>query len=210
MAEGKHPGGRPAEDLTSLPELWYTEVLKLYADGASDVEVKALIYSWRGSFSNDLWDRWLKDEQEFSECIAKGRLSRGKEPLKPSELHLKRLKKRRLGRDSKREYAKNKLSYSFRSILAYHMKRNSVGKCGTTESILGYTIEDLKKHISSRFSDDMNWSNYGTWHIDHITPASWFKYSSTDDADFKRCWSLDNLQPKWAFDNLSKGNRYKG
>lgn len=74
MAEGKHPGGRPTEDLSSLPELWYNEVLKLYADGASDVEVKALIYGWRGSFSNDLWDRWLKEEPEFSQTIKAGRM----------------------------------------------------------------------------------------------------------------------------------------
>jgi hypothetical protein len=66
--------GRPLEDLTSLPENWYIEVLSLYEKGASDVEVKALIYSWRGSFSNDLWERWIKDYDEFSETIKTGKL----------------------------------------------------------------------------------------------------------------------------------------
>lgn len=66
--------GRPTEDLTSLPENWYNVVLDLYKDGASDVEVKALIYEWRGSFSNDLWDRWLKEEPQFSETIKTGKL----------------------------------------------------------------------------------------------------------------------------------------
>lgn len=70
----KHAGGRPTEDLASLPDGWYNEVLILYKDGASDVEIKALIYEWRGSFSNDLWDRWLKDEPEFSETIKTGKL----------------------------------------------------------------------------------------------------------------------------------------
>ena len=42
--------------------------------GAADVEVKALIYEWRGKFSNDLWDRWMKDEPEFSETIKTGKL----------------------------------------------------------------------------------------------------------------------------------------
>lgn len=66
--------GRPTEDLSSLPENWYNVVLDLYKDGASDVEVKALIYQWRGSFSNDLWDRWLKEEPQFSETIKTGKL----------------------------------------------------------------------------------------------------------------------------------------
>lgn len=66
--------GRPKADLSSLPKNWYLEVLKLYEQGASDVEIKALIYKWRGSFSNDLWDRWLAEEPEFSETIKTGKL----------------------------------------------------------------------------------------------------------------------------------------
>lgn len=73
MAKNKHPG-RPKDNLSSLPEGWYNEVIDLYKAGASDVEVKALIYTWRGSFSNDLWDRWLKEEPQFSETIKVGKL----------------------------------------------------------------------------------------------------------------------------------------
>lgn len=65
---------RPKETIESLPKNWYDEILKLYQQGASDVEVKALIYKWRGSFSNDLWDRWIKEEDQFSETIKTGRL----------------------------------------------------------------------------------------------------------------------------------------
>jgi len=57
-----------------LPENWYDAILKLYKEGASDVEIKALIYEWRGSFSNDLWDRWIKEEEQFSETIKMGKL----------------------------------------------------------------------------------------------------------------------------------------
>lgn len=57
-----------------LPAEWYNKVLDLYMVGASDVEIKALIYGWRGSFSNDLWDRWINEEPEFSETIKTGRL----------------------------------------------------------------------------------------------------------------------------------------
>jgi hypothetical protein len=63
--------GRPKSKV-DLPEGWQSQVLDLYRDGASDVEVKALIRQWRGSLSNDLWDRWLKEEPEFSETIKAG------------------------------------------------------------------------------------------------------------------------------------------
>jgi hypothetical protein len=66
--------GRPKKDLSSLPDNWHDEVLELYSEGASDVEIKALIYGWRGTFSCDLWNRWMKEEPEFSITIKGGRM----------------------------------------------------------------------------------------------------------------------------------------
>ena len=66
--------GRPKKELDILPYKWYEEVLELYSEGASDVEIKALIYSWLNSFSNNLWDRWMEEEPEFWETIKKGRM----------------------------------------------------------------------------------------------------------------------------------------
>ena len=65
---------RPKEDLSTLPKNWNKDILDMYEEGASDVEVKAYILRARGSFSNDLWDRWLKEEDEFSETIKMGRV----------------------------------------------------------------------------------------------------------------------------------------
>lgn len=66
---------RPKETVEdSMPEGWEEEIISLYINGASDVEVKAAIYKMRGSFSNDLWDRWLIEEPIFSEIIKNGRL----------------------------------------------------------------------------------------------------------------------------------------
>ena len=80
--------------------------------------------------------------------------------------------------------------------------------------VLPYTIDELIKHLESKFKPKMAWDNHGqgpgTWQIDHITPDSWFVYNSMEDQEFKNCWSLNNLQPLWWHDNCSKGNRYQG
>lgn len=85
--------GRPKEGL-DLKKDWQHSVLKLYEQGASDVEIKAWIFKSRGSFSNDLWDRWLKEELEFSETIKVGRMlsaawwhREGRENLKKSNFN---------------------------------------------------------------------------------------------------------------------------
>ena len=63
----------------------------------------------------------------------------------------------------------------------------------------------------------MNWNNWGkynpktwddndsstwTWQIDHIIPVSHFKYNCESDEEFKKCWSLDNLRPYSAKQNI--------
>jgi len=60
---------RPQKDLSVLPRSWKRKVLKLYQDGASDAEIKAIL-----KVSNDLFARWMVDEAEFSETIKKGRI----------------------------------------------------------------------------------------------------------------------------------------
>lgn len=70
----KSNAGRPSEGLESLPEDWMHQIIAMYSNGASDSEIKATIYMWRGSFSNNLWDRWMKEEEQFWETIKMGRI----------------------------------------------------------------------------------------------------------------------------------------
>ena len=79
-------------------------------------------------------------------------------------------------------------------------------------STLDWTIGELMSHLESKFQPGMTWDNYGKngWHIDHVVPDSWFNYDNICSESFKKSWSLENLQPMWAKDNLSKHNRYAG
>lgn len=71
---------------------------------------------------------------------------------------------------------------------------------------LPYTRDELRRHLERQFSKGMSWENYGKWHIDHIRPVSSFSYTSTLDIEFIECWSLCNLRPLWAEENLRKSN----
>lgn len=70
----KRKRGRPKEGLGDLLKDLGVEILKEYSEGASDVEIKAMIWEYRGSFSDDLWDRWLREELDFSGTIKRGRM----------------------------------------------------------------------------------------------------------------------------------------
>jgi len=91
--------------------------------------------------------------------------------------------------------------------MSAQLRRNLSGnKCFRRwETFVGYTINELKQHLESKFKTGMSWENIGKWHIDHIVPISFFKYDKPEDQEFKYCWSLHNLQPLWARENLSKG-----
>jgi hypothetical protein len=67
----------------------------------------------------------------------------------------------------------------------------------------GY-FEDNKTKISEYHK---NWREENKNYQDHIIPISKFNYTTTECQDFLECWSLQNLQPLWKQDNLSKNNR---
>lgn len=103
----------------------------------------------------------------------------------------------------------NRISNNIRGNMYHALK----GKKGFRkwEDLVGYTLEDLIKHLSPLLNNGMTWDNYGeVWQIDHVTPKSWYKYDSAEHPLFKECWALNNLQPKMTEDNRRKGNRFKG
>lgn len=103
--------------------------------------------------------------------------------------------------------ANYKLNDSISSGLRQSLNKNKAGH--HWETIVGYTIDQLKKHLEKQFKNGMTWENYGRygWHIDHIIPVSAHNFQTPEDIDFKKCWSLKNLQPMWAKENIKKSNK---
>jgi len=99
----------------------------------------------------------------------------------------------------------HKLAHSMSQGIYDSLKENKKGM--HWETLVNYNIKDLRKHLESQFVEGMSWDNYGKWHIDHIIPLSSFHFISPTDLEFRMCWDIRNLQPLWAFDNISKNNK---
>lgn len=115
-----------------------------------------------------------------------------------------------------------KLRLQMSSAINNRLKKNSGSKCGQSMlDYLPYTIEELRQHLESQFESWMTWGNWGmydtnvwkdevkstwTWQIDHIIPASEYKYKSMEDEAFIQCWALNNLRPLSAKKNVTEGS----
>lgn len=117
--------------------------------------------------------------------------------------------RKELNRLRRLRYANNKnyrMSVSMRMMLRNTYYAFSSTKNKATETILGYSPADLVAHLEALFVEGMSWDNYGEWQIDHIKPIDAFVKEGVFDA--KAINALSNLQPLWAKDNASKGNKY--
>jgi hypothetical protein len=105
---------------------------------------------------------------------------------------------------SRRYYHKFKTLMICRRLIKRTIKFLGTEKELTTLELLGYSPIELKESIQKKFKSGMTWENYGEWHIDHIRPISSFQKEDNP----KTINDLDNLQPLWATENLSKGKKY--
>lgn len=96
-----------------------------------------------------------------------------------------------------------KLLSNLRSRLSSALKNNR--KTSSTTELLGCNLKFLRDYLESKFTNDMSWDNYGSWHIDHIVPCC--KFDMSKEEEQKKCFHYSNLQPLWAQDNLRK-NKY--
>ena len=96
-----------------------------------------------------------------------------------------------------------KIRVNLTSRINMFFKYSKMTKNCKTMDILGISIDGFKEHLKSKFTERMNFENYGKngWHIDHIIPLS---SASTEKEIIKLC-HYSNLQPLWWDDNIRKG-----
>lgn len=141
-------------------------------------------------------DRWINQNQEK----IKGYKRKYQEKIKPIR-----------GKLRKEKILKNpvyKLEETLRGRLYSAIKSQSTRKSQKTMELLGCSSDFAKKHLESQFRDGMSWDNHSLfgWHIDHIRPCASFDLS--DPEQQKECFHYTNLQPLWASENLSKGDKF--
>lgn len=80
-------------------------------------------------------------------------------------------------------------------------------KSSNTFKLIGCSKGELKTWLESKFKPGMTWENHGRfgWHIDHIRPCSSFDLSIPEEQ--AACFHYTNLQPLWAYENLSKSDK---
>lgn len=108
-------------------------------------------------------------------------------------------------RDRRQSDPAFRVSQNLRARLYEAVKSSQSTKAATTMELTGCTLPELIAHLESQFTDGMSWQNQGEWHIDHIKPCA--SFDLTDPAQQRACFHFTNLQPLWAADNQSKGDR---
>lgn len=114
-------------------------------------------------------------------------------------------------KENRRNYENNKRKISNIYKIKTNLRKRigsffkGKGKSKSTEKLLGCSYKNLIIYLENKFTEGMSWENYGLygWHIDHITPLS----SAKNENDLEKLCHYSNLQPLWAKDNLSKGDK---
>jgi hypothetical protein len=142
-------------------------------------------------------DAWIKANPEKRREAAKR--WRAANPEKSREL-IKR------GNKKRGEQIKYRISGSVSRRIRTSLFDNGSKASRHWESLVDFTLDQLRSHLQKLFKPGMTWENYGTvWEIDHKIPLAAFNFDKPDQIDFKLCWSLKNLQPLGKFENKSKG-----
>lgn len=100
----------------------------------------------------------------------------------------------------KREYQRNrrkndslfKLKYVVGRLIRNSLKCKGLSKNKKSKDILGCDIEFFKNYLEDRFTEEMNWDNYGiVWDVDHIIPLC----TALTEEDVLKLNHYTNLQP---------------
>ena len=153
-------------------------------------------YNLNRVVSNKKSNEWIKNNPEKYKIIQSNWESKNREHR--NEYSVEKRKNNKL----------TQISENCRTRIRIFLKKTNTPKKGSTFEMIGCTPQFLKEHLEMNFKEGMTWENYGLygWHIDHIIPLS----SAEDDDEIYKLCHYTNLQPLWAKENLSKGNKIIG
>jgi hypothetical protein len=100
---------------------------------------------------------------------------------------------------------RNRLSSTMSALIRHNLDR---GKKENKhwETLVPYTLDELKQHLESLWEPGMTWENHGDWHIDHKIPI----ISFDPQTDIRIVCALENLRPMWATTREIGGVIYEG
>lgn len=161
----------------------------------------------RNAYSRDRWnnpifrEKSLKQSREWYRDHADSRIAASKQWRADNPERVKK--------QLKDAYARDPLRFNISGHINFCLKRANLSKAGVRfEKLLGYGIDDLRRHLERQFTGAMSWDNRGKlWEVDHIIPLASFKITSPTDSEFAAAWALTNLRPLLKSENRSKGGR---
>lgn len=172
--------------------------------------IRAIARNWRKINIENCRAYGRKNYQKHRAKILEYQKKYGKQNRE--EISIRRRKYTQKNKTKRNEYVKQcrkdpmvKLKHYISTVIRHSLRGNKNGQ--KWEILVGYTLQDLRKHLEKLFESGMNWQNHGIWHIDHIIPIYVFNFDKPEDIDFHRCWALSNLRPLWGDQNMSKNRK---
>lgn len=177
-------------------------------------ETKELMRQYRIKTKDKIKERqrkfWKKHYAKHGKERCEAAKAQRKDPILGPQLREKRRVWERAYRKKKYHLDSN---FRLKQIIGSGIQRSlKNGKNGNHwETLVGYTITDLRRHLEKQFEPGMTWKNHGrgkgTWQIHHKIPLAVHNFNRPEDIDFIRCWSLKNLKPMWTQENMEKNDK---
>ena len=159
-------------------------------------------------YNKEYRKEYYKKNKEYHKEYHKKYYKKNKEILKEKYKEYRKNSKEyrnRYNRNRKKTDHLYKLKCTLRSAMWRSFKKRRWNKNSKSQELLGCDFEIVKTHLEKQFTKDMNWGNYGKWHIDHIIPLS----VADNKHEVEMLCHYTNLQPLWAKDNFSKSDSFE-
>ena len=147
--------------------------------------------------------RWLEENKEYKKKKDKEYREAHKEDYRENQRRWVRENHHRMKEENGPEFQEHKLKSNIGRRIREILGQEKSERC---MDYVGCSLEDLRKHIETTFTEGMTWENYGNWHIDHKIPCAAFNI--LDPIEKKACFYYKNLQALWAKDNVIKKDKY--